>query len=224
MIAEQLSRQAPPRPHLVEEAATEVRQVLARDAELLGDLRTTRLNILVKAVIGDTDEAKVDQGRPVPGIDGNVIQQRSFLPDADALEQLIGNPTIMLLRRIGIVVFTHPHFPQKLHRALNRNRALTCQNLHQMAAHAIIAAGEKDESRLMGRILAAVAKDQEALLAIMTGPMRLASDSASTSPSPITFTAADVPSATGVTTFRLPAVPPQQRHCVRAGASVTRRG
>src|SRR5439155_13197652 len=84
--------------HLIEEAATKMRQLWRRDAPPLAQRVATSAGFVFESVVDNGKNAKIDERATEERCDGDFVEQRCFLPGANAEAFILAQTALGIVR------------------------------------------------------------------------------------------------------------------------------
>ena len=173
MVLEHVPGQGPPHAHFVKQAAAQVERLAARESQAGADGLAFLLYVSGQPGVANTDQSQIEHRGTVPCADSQVIQQRGLFPAQRFLLHACRQEFGVRVRQrhdVKVVLSVDATLHHLAHSLLDRERlAGIIQHLEQPATHPVIAPGIGDEPGLVGGILAAVGKDEQAILAVVLG-------------------------------------------------------
>jgi hypothetical protein len=128
----------------------------------------TSVGFVVESIVGNGKHSKIDERATEKRCDGDFVQQRCLLPTANAQTFVLAQSAFGIVRPVRVVALADARLAQQLDGALQADVGIGLQDLKESPPHTVIAAGEDDKAGLVGRVLPAVAEDEQTFFAVVT--------------------------------------------------------
>jgi hypothetical protein len=155
----------------IEEAATQVNQLLWLNPPPMAQGLPVISDFCLQSVVTHGKNSQVEQRPTEERVDREIVQQGRFFPRSQPLPFILAETSIRLAGRMRVVPGANAIVSEQLHRPLQAKPSSASEQPEKLPSHPIVPAGENDKPRLMRRVLAAVAENQQSLFTVMPRPV-----------------------------------------------------